>query len=373
MNQEIGMNDVTYSSAWSLGRLLAASNKDFCTSLARIRRSNPSKSLQHATIEGFQSWTASNAQPSSGSYPTVLKKLLEFKFLHTIPINYLISSLDFLPPESIRFFYIDKSWIDAFIDGSLSIGNNLDVDGTDSIKAEIKQSMVLYENTTIDYPDSRHKPQMPKYVFFLRSESISMWPDMRFSAPFPQNFKGGKLEILSTKKLENDVILVLLDRCPEDLATEDDIPADATDDIKDKLSKSIADLRASGGIPLLSSICISQPPHYQSFVLGRHFDDQILKISPVDYNATTNALNRLNEVEFHANDPSKSIYDWKNSLIKVEKLQDLLKTTLPCMKDQTSFKDVGPFLLGLNLSSPVNSLCMENPRKKDSSTGNSAT
>ncbi|KAJ6021230.1 hypothetical protein N7540_006734 [Penicillium herquei] len=306
----------------------------------------------------------------------MLKQLLEFKFVHTIPINYLIPALDFLPPESIRFFYVDKSWIDAFMDGSLSIGNTLDVDGTDSIKAEIKQSVVLYENTPIDYPSGRHKPQIPKYGFFIRSELISIWPDMRFSAPFPQNFKGGKLEILSTKRLENDVMMVLLDRCPEDLATEDDIPDDAMDDIKDKLSKSIADARPSGGIPLLSSICISQPSHYQSFVFGQHFDDQILKISPVDYNITTNASNRLDEVEFHVDDPSKSIYDWKNSLIKVEKLRDLLKTTLPCMKGQMGFKDVGPFLLGLNLSSPVSSLRMENPGQiKDLSTtrNNSAT
>lgn len=30
-----------------------------------------------------------------------------------------------LPPESIRFFYLDNSWLDALIDGAFGIGRNL--------------------------------------------------------------------------------------------------------------------------------------------------------------------------------------------------------------------------------------------------------
>ena len=456
MNEKLGMNDIAYSSAWSSGWLLAASNKDFCDALTRLRRRTLNKSLKDATLESRRTFAADSAQPivtaiprlwpalstlvgsdnfasipstegkpsderwrvtdrkpglmvhsrpgissnedidklassikmhvhkltsipqdssnvnavlepynelnksNSSTYPTVLRQVLDFKFLDTIPINYLIPCSDFLTPDSLRFFYIDRNWIDAFVDGALSIGNTLDIDGTDPIKAGIKDSVARYENTPIDYPLGRHKPQMPRYGFLIRSNVIKTWPDVRFAAPFPEHFKGGKLEILGTRRLASDIMMVLLDRCPEDIATEDDIPPDAIDDIKRLLRKSIADAKAFGGIPLLTSISVVQPPHHQNLVLGSFLDDQIIKTNFVDFDMKTTNWQRLNEVQFQAKEPDKSIYDWENHLIKVRKLQALLRATLPSMKDQTGFKDVGPILLGLNLSSTIDALRMNN-------------
>src|SRR6185436_20357947 len=42
--------------------------------------------------------------------------------LHGAPFANLIPHADLLPPESVRFFYLDSNWLDALVEGALSIG-----------------------------------------------------------------------------------------------------------------------------------------------------------------------------------------------------------------------------------------------------------
>lgn len=51
--------------------------------------------------------------------------LTRLMLLYGVPFNSLVPDEGMLPPESIRFFYLDMSWIDALIDGAFSIGRNL--------------------------------------------------------------------------------------------------------------------------------------------------------------------------------------------------------------------------------------------------------
>ncbi|MCB9284634.1 MAG: hypothetical protein H6563_11210 [Lewinellaceae bacterium] len=57
--------------------------------------------------------------------PEVCTWLGRLKLLHGVPFNYLVPDERMLPPESIRFFYLDINWVDALIDGAYSIGRNL--------------------------------------------------------------------------------------------------------------------------------------------------------------------------------------------------------------------------------------------------------
>lgn len=56
---------------------------------------------------------------------TVTEWMGRLKLLYGVPINYLVADEKMLPPESIRFFYIDSNWVDALLDGAFSIGRNL--------------------------------------------------------------------------------------------------------------------------------------------------------------------------------------------------------------------------------------------------------
>ncbi len=44
------------------------------------------------------------------------------RLLYEVPFSYLITAEETLPPESIRFFYVDGRWTDALIQGALSAG-----------------------------------------------------------------------------------------------------------------------------------------------------------------------------------------------------------------------------------------------------------
>lgn len=68
----------------------------------------------------------STALGDSATLPPDLERWLgRLKLLYGVPYNYLVPDERMLPPESMRFFYVDLNWIDALLDGAYSIGRNL--------------------------------------------------------------------------------------------------------------------------------------------------------------------------------------------------------------------------------------------------------
>ncbi len=47
--------------------------------------------------------------------------------LYGVPFHYLVPDEKMLPAESLRFFYVDPLWMEALLDGALSIGRSEDV------------------------------------------------------------------------------------------------------------------------------------------------------------------------------------------------------------------------------------------------------
>ncbi len=52
----------------------------------------------------------------------VVDFLARLRLLEGVPFAYLVPHDEMLPPESIRFFYINRNWTDAAVEGALSIG-----------------------------------------------------------------------------------------------------------------------------------------------------------------------------------------------------------------------------------------------------------
>jgi hypothetical protein len=69
------------------------------------------------------------SSPANGPLPlvptTVVDWLSRLTLLQGVPFQYLAPDEAMLPPESIRFFYLNMNWIDALVDGALSLGRNL--------------------------------------------------------------------------------------------------------------------------------------------------------------------------------------------------------------------------------------------------------
>jgi hypothetical protein len=54
--------------------------------------------------------------------------LARLRLLKGVPFAYLVPDEGLLPPESLRFFHLDMTWVDAMLDGALSIGRSLSTD-----------------------------------------------------------------------------------------------------------------------------------------------------------------------------------------------------------------------------------------------------
>ena len=50
--------------------------------------------------------------------------IAQLKLLRGVPLSSLVGDEMQLPPESIRFFYVDESWTAQMINGALSIGTH---------------------------------------------------------------------------------------------------------------------------------------------------------------------------------------------------------------------------------------------------------
>jgi hypothetical protein len=60
--------------------------------------------------------------PEAEMPPYMESFLAHLRVLVGVPFDYLIADSRLLPPESIRFFYIDRSWTDRLVDGAVSVG-----------------------------------------------------------------------------------------------------------------------------------------------------------------------------------------------------------------------------------------------------------
>ncbi len=73
------------------------------------------------------------------SYPEEITEWLsKLQLLRDVPLNYLVADENMLPPESIRFFYVDPNWIQALTDGALSIGRNISKETTQTASMSIE-------------------------------------------------------------------------------------------------------------------------------------------------------------------------------------------------------------------------------------------
>lgn len=303
LDQKTGLIDLSYSSAWQLGKTLAISDTVFSAALLRFRSAlhnstasvtrsalnnvatkedllqNLHNSLRNVhqlskgntrTPERLQQNAGSKIIADISSHPA-FKENLKAKFdqrtnagsvpyngfnvdspndsdwviihdwmaeklaLSDIPPHYLIPEPSFVPPEAIRFFYIDDFWLDCLIDGALSVANHLNHDD-DLVRLSIKSKFNDYLNA--DVPGSGIKPQIPGYGFILRSQVVKAMPDLRitvnWSVPDPPDHL--RSTVVRYTRYDDTTLICLLDRWPEEL----------------------------------DSIVLAQPPHQQRFCLGTH-------------------------------------------------------------------------------------------------------
>lgn len=154
--------------------------------------------------------------------------LARLRLLQGVPFAYLVPDVELLPRESIRFFYLDRAWTDALVQGALSVGT---VNASD--RAELT---ALYARVRAEVDEEERRMRLPGGEavqrgpagtvsgFVMRSRAVSGWPGLHVraydrelgvadDAEIPES-DPRRLKILRMERLAPAVMLVLFDGVP---------------------------------------------------------------------------------------------------------------------------------------------------------------
>jgi hypothetical protein len=186
--------------------------------------------------------------PDLTKYDTPLARVIKFIWaeilsLKAVPHNYSFPEPDILGEEAIFTYYVDLSWLDAMIDGILSINNHSSDE--DFIKDGIKDAI----NAFLAVADGRDEvdgsksqldniqPRIPTWGMIICGQLVKTFPDLqvRQGKTDTGSERIEAINLLHTVRLQKDATLLIFDCFPEQIDQQ-------------------------------SGLFISQPPHQQRFV-----------------------------------------------------------------------------------------------------------
>lgn len=131
--------------------------------------------------------------PEAQMPPYMESFLAHLRLLVGVPFDYLIADSRLLPDESIRFFYLDRSWTDRLVDGAISVGKigTREQAHHQAHGSVVQQQLDLTERIVRilqrgrnDFPTAKgtnDQDPIPADVttgFLLRSAAVSGWPHL---------------------------------------------------------------------------------------------------------------------------------------------------------------------------------------------------
>ena len=85
----------------------------------RIATILPREALRQRMVKPYQ---VGATEPEAKLPPYLESFLAHLRLLVGVPFEYLVPDPRLLPTESIRFFYLDRSWTDRLVDGAIAVG-----------------------------------------------------------------------------------------------------------------------------------------------------------------------------------------------------------------------------------------------------------
>ena len=157
--------------------------------------------------------------------------LVRLRLLHDVPFAYFVADTQLLPEESIRWFYVDRRWTDALVQGALSVGT---VNTDDRLQLTERYGEIRDALDTAERNVRRREgdPFMqgaagPISGFILRSRAVSGWPGLHVRAfkeeptegdgfDYPDNHPQ-RMRLLRLERLAPAVLLCLFDGIPKEV------------------------------------------------------------------------------------------------------------------------------------------------------------
>jgi hypothetical protein len=171
---------------------------------------------------------AAAAPALAGMPPELRDWLVRLRLMDGVPFAYLVADTALLPEESIRWFYVDRRWTDALVQGALSVGT-VNSDDRTQLGAEypaIRDALDRAERnqrrrTTVPWLEGEAGPVSG---FILRSRAVSGWPALHVrafnvdpaagdEARYPEGAPQ-RMRLLRLERLAPAVLLVLFDGIP---------------------------------------------------------------------------------------------------------------------------------------------------------------
>src|SRR5436853_5821160 len=218
--------DISYSAAWQLRRLSALSSPAFSKALRLVveRRQNALEFVRQIRdfldlhAGAFDDLKSGEPQPEQVAITDeLLRWLADLVMLYPIPFHYLVPHSSLLPRESLRFFHVDNNWVDALVDGALSIAVRTLADQAIVSRKDLQATLsrIVYEHRLrltgkrVDWNVSEEYMKASKTGFLLRSSIVSDWPGVEVTAKTSGALGGKAPEILRLDQISDGVLFCL--------------------------------------------------------------------------------------------------------------------------------------------------------------------
>lgn len=195
-----GLMDVSYASAWELGRLLALSSPAFAKGLHLFVERDQNAAEFANEIEKFLEQHRGSFKDPGTIPPSPAKEKIKIAddlvewiarlvLLYPVPFQYLVPNQSLLPSESLRLFHLDDNWINALIDGAFSIAvRTAELRASSRTDLQSLLSKIVYQyrlrlqGKQPEWNPSEQYMSIPKSGFLLRSSIVSGWPGVEVTA-----------------------------------------------------------------------------------------------------------------------------------------------------------------------------------------------
>jgi hypothetical protein len=123
--------------------------------------------------------------------PAVGRWLARLCLLYDLPFNTLVADARMLPVESVRFCYIDQNWLDALVDGALSVAaaappqatlTNLRRPGLQEAARAVAAELRGGAAARAAAGSAQGEPEPPWSGLLLRSAAVAGWPGLEITA-----------------------------------------------------------------------------------------------------------------------------------------------------------------------------------------------
>jgi hypothetical protein len=191
-----------------------------------------------------------DTDPEAEMPPYMESLLAHLRLLVGVPFDYLVPDARILPDESIRFFYVDRSWTDRMVDGAIAVGKigsreqahhqarsgpvSQQVDQTERIVRDLQRRRDSFAILKQKNDQSQTAADVVT-GFLLRSAAVSGWPHMDVRAygtdipesldqpfdPASQQAIAAQLTTLRLELLSPSVLIALFQGIPQLVTIEE--------------------------------------------------------------------------------------------------------------------------------------------------------